>query len=166
MRGFPHPGGPRGRRAGHAHGGGAHEGAGEASGSLAPPDSGGGRVRGWHPGPALAQRGAPGGGPGVGGRGGVGRLSSVLGVLLGETTTIGVRGHRVTRWMADREIKEVVTRFGTLRVKCAWLGGKLVNVAPEYEDCKAAAASSGVPLKVVMAEAVRACVEEWDQPAS
>lgn len=94
-----------------------------------------------------------------------GCLSSVLGVLLGETTTIGVRGHRVTRWMADREIKEVVTRFGTLRVKCAYLGGKLVNVAPEYEDCKAAAASSGKPLKVVMSEALRACMEEWCWPS-
>jgi len=83
----------------------------------------------------------------------VGCLNPVLGVLLSETTTIGVRGHRVTRWMAEREIKEVVTRFGTLRVKYAYLGGKLVNVAPEYEDCKAAAASCGVPLKVVMAEA-------------
>ncbi|MEW6399925.1 MAG: nickel insertion protein, partial [Bacillota bacterium] len=53
------------------------------------------------------------------------------------------------------------TRFGTLRVKCAYLDGKLVNVAPEYEDCKAAAASSGVPLKVVMAEATRAALERW-----
>jgi uncharacterized protein (TIGR00299 family) protein len=90
-----------------------------------------------------------------------GCLSSMLGVLLSETTTIGVRGHRVTRWMAEREVKEVVTRFGTVRVKCAYLGGKLVNVAPEYEDCKAAAASSGAPLKVVMAEALRAGMEGW-----
>lgn len=88
-------------------------------------------------------------------------LTAVLGVLLRETTTLGVRGHRATRWMAERHIKEVPTRFGTLRVKCAYLDGKLVNVAPEYEDCKAAAASSGVPLKVVMAEAMKAALQRW-----
>ncbi|MGE5484029.1 MAG: nickel pincer cofactor biosynthesis protein LarC [Ignavibacteriales bacterium] len=88
------------------------------------------------------------------------RLMPVLDVLFRETTTIGVRGHRVTRWVADREIREVRTPYGGIRIKCAYLGGKVVNAAPEYEDCKRAAASHGVPLKVVIGEALKATFEQ------
>ncbi|MEW6545422.1 MAG: nickel pincer cofactor biosynthesis protein LarC [Bacillota bacterium] len=84
-------------------------------------------------------------------------LAAVISVFLRETTTIGVRGYRVTRWLASREVREVTTPYGTVRVKCAYLGGKLVNVAPEYGDCKALAASSGVPLKEVFAAALAVC---------
>jgi uncharacterized protein (DUF111 family) len=44
----------------------------------------------------------------------------------------------------------VETAYGPLNVKVAWLDGKVVNVAPEYDDCKRVAEEKSVPLKQVL----------------
>jgi uncharacterized protein (DUF111 family) len=36
-----------------------------------------------------------------------------------------------------------------VRVKVAWLGNQVVNVAPEYEDCREIARRHGLPLKEI-----------------
>ena len=43
-----------------------------------------------------------------------------------------------------------------MRVKLGRLNGELVQAAPEYESCRAAAAKAGVPLKAVYAAAQKA----------
>jgi uncharacterized protein (TIGR00299 family) protein len=87
---------------------------------------------------------------------GDGARDAVVGVVLAETSTIGVRFDRVERKMLTRELVPVETPYGAVRMKVARDGGRVVNAAPEFEDCKAAAASAGVPLKVVYAAAVAA----------
>lgn len=77
---------------------------------------------------------------------------AVAAAMLRETTTIGVRFDPVARRVLDREIRHVETRFGRLPVKVARLDGAVVNAAPEYEHCRAAARVAGVPLKQVFAE--------------
>ena len=67
-----------------------------------------------------------------------------------QTTTIGVRIHQARRKVLKREIVTVETAYGPLNVKLAWLDGKIVNVAPEYEDCRRIAEEKGVPLKQVI----------------
>jgi uncharacterized protein (DUF111 family) len=42
--------------------------------------------------------------------------------------------------------------LGSIRVKVARLDGHILNVAPEYDDCRKAAMERGVPLKQVLAE--------------
>ena len=74
-------------------------------------------------------------------------------LLFRETTTLGVRRSNVQRTELQRDIVDVETSFGTIRVKVGRLNGRILNVAPEYEDCKVIAASRGVPLKQVLAEA-------------
>ncbi len=81
---------------------------------------------------------------------------AVTAVMLRETTTIGVRFDRVARRVLAREIRHVDTRFGRLPIKIARLDGDIVNAAPEYEDCRAAARAAGVPLKQVFSEAMAA----------
>jgi uncharacterized protein (TIGR00299 family) protein len=81
---------------------------------------------------------------------------AVTAVMLRETTTIGVRFDRVARRVLDREIRHVDTRFGRLPIKIARLDGDIVNAAPEYEACRAAARAAGVPLKQVFTEAMAA----------
>jgi hypothetical protein len=81
---------------------------------------------------------------------------AVTAAMLRETTTIGVRFDRVARRVLEREIRHVDTRFGRLPVKIARLDGDVVNAAPEYEACRAAARAAGVPLKQVFAEALAA----------
>jgi uncharacterized protein (DUF111 family) len=70
-----------------------------------------------------------------------------------ETTTLGVRRSIATRQTLQRELVTVETAFGAIRVKVACMNGRTLNVAPEYDDCRAVATEKGVPLKRVMAEA-------------
>jgi uncharacterized protein (TIGR00299 family) protein len=73
-------------------------------------------------------------------------------VLFSETSTIGVRFHPVSRLKLRREVREVATQWGSVRVKFSH-GGDAVTVAPEYDDCRRIATEHQVPLKTVMEEA-------------
>lgn len=73
--------------------------------------------------------------------------------LLQETTSIGLRWRVENRIKAHRSIVEIPTRYGVVRFKVAEACGRVVNVAPEYEDCKRIAREKGIPLKEVMEEA-------------
>ena len=78
-------------------------------------------------------------------------LESVLTHLLfQETTTIGVRITEARRKVLEREVVKVETEFGPVRMKVARLEGKIVNAAPEFEDCRRLADEKSVPLKEVM----------------
>jgi len=77
-------------------------------------------------------------------------------LLLRETTTFGVRRHRATRRKLRRQWATVQTDFGRLRVKLGYLGNRLVQVSPEYEDCRRAADRHRVPLKTVYEAAAEA----------
>ncbi len=70
-------------------------------------------------------------------------------VLFAETSTLGLRMIAAERRVLTREITEVETSFGKIRVKYNDRGG----FAPEYEDCRRLAAEKGVPLRVVISEA-------------
>ena len=77
-------------------------------------------------------------------------------LLLRETPTLGVRWQVLSRYKAGREMREVETPWGTVRVKVKLLEGKAVAAAPEYDDCARLAAERGVPLAEVMAAARQA----------
>ncbi|MFW6007311.1 MAG: nickel insertion protein [Halanaerobiales bacterium] len=80
-------------------------------------------------------------------------LEKVANILLQETTTIGVRIiDNIKRICLDREIKKVDTPWGTARVKIAYKNGEIINIAPEYEDCKKIAEFEDIPLKQVYQE--------------
>ncbi|MGC3999808.1 MAG: DUF111 family protein [Anaeromyxobacter sp.] len=82
--------------------------------------------------------------------------AGVTGVLLAETTTLGVRRHRVEREALERRLDSVETPYGTVRVKVALSGGRALGAHPEYEDCLARARAAGVPVREVMAAALAA----------
>jgi len=88
------------------------------------------------------------------------RRDAIADILFSETTTIGLRYHPVSRLKLEREIKQVQTRWGPIRVKVSRRGGGVVNLSPEYEDCRRAAAEHGVALKAVMREAHSAAHEQ------
>jgi uncharacterized protein (DUF111 family) len=52
-------------------------------------------------------------------------------------------------------MKEVLTVYGTVRVKVAYTPDGRVHGAPEYEDCKRLARERAVPLKLVYEAALR-----------
>ena len=70
-------------------------------------------------------------------------------LMFRETTTLGVRATRTRRWVVLREIREIQTGYGPVRVKLARWQGQVINVSPEYEDLKAIAEKTGEPLKTV-----------------
>ena len=74
-------------------------------------------------------------------------------MLFEQTTTIGVRIYEARRKVLERELVSVQTPYGTVKVKVAKRDGKVLNVAPEYEDCQRLATEKDVPLKQVMAAA-------------
>jgi uncharacterized protein (DUF111 family) len=75
-------------------------------------------------------------------------------LLFDETTTLGVRSYEVERRALEREFVSVETKFGAISVKVArGRDGRVRNVAPEFEDCRAAALGAGVPLREVEAAA-------------
>jgi hypothetical protein len=80
-------------------------------------------------------------------------LERIGALVLAETTTIGLRHYRVGRMEMRREVREVETPYGAVRVKISRGPMGSANAAPEFEDCKLRAAESGVPLKRVMAAA-------------
>jgi pyridinium-3,5-bisthiocarboxylic acid mononucleotide nickel chelatase len=71
-----------------------------------------------------------------------------------ETSTLGIRATRISRTVLARELVEVRTRYGPVRMKLGRAAFGLVNSAPEFEDCARAAREHKVPVKEVMAEAI------------
>lgn len=70
--------------------------------------------------------------------------------LLEHSTTLGVRMTTAQRVTAQRRIIEVQTPLGSAHVKVKELGGKAVDVAPEYEDCRRISRQTGRDLREVM----------------
>ena len=83
-------------------------------------------------------------------------LEALSFIIFHETTTIGIRTHRVDRTTLDREFVEVETEFGKVNIKVSRLDGEVVNFAPEYEDCARIARQKNIALKRVQALAVSA----------
>jgi uncharacterized protein (TIGR00299 family) protein len=84
------------------------------------------------------------------------QVAAIEAILFAETTTFGVRRHRTARTKLTRTLVLVETAYGPVNVKIGRHGDRIVTVAPEFEDCRAAAARAAVPLRTVMDAAVRA----------
>lgn len=87
------------------------------------------------------------------------RLRDLAALLFRESTTIGLRWQTVERMRLGREMLRLPTIFGPVTFKVARQGGRVVNLTPEFEECRLLARSTGRPLKEVM-ERVR--VDGWE----
>ncbi|MFC5381129.1 nickel pincer cofactor biosynthesis protein LarC [Aquipuribacter nitratireducens] len=85
------------------------------------------------------------------------RASAVRDVVVRETSAIGMRVQAVAKHALPRDEVSVALHgehgVDHVRVKRAWLDGRVVNVQPEWEDVAVAAARTGTPAKVVLARA-------------
>ena len=70
----------------------------------------------------------------------------VLDVIFEETTSIGVRKHKVEKIMLNRDFSKVKTEYGDITVKKSYYKGKLVKYKPEYEECKAIAKEKNISI--------------------
>jgi hypothetical protein len=93
----------------------------------------------------------------------LGQMPVVTEFLLRETTTIGLRWREERRERAERETRSFDTRYGKIRFKLARWEGTVINLSPEYEDCKKLATRTGVPLKDIFEEAKKAARVVWEK---
>jgi pyridinium-3,5-bisthiocarboxylic acid mononucleotide nickel chelatase len=84
------------------------------------------------------------------------QLAEVQEIILRHTSTFGVRYREVDRLALDRTFVSVTTPYGTLAIKLGMLRGEVIQVAPEFEDCRKAAEKAGIPIKTVYDAAVQA----------
>jgi pyridinium-3,5-bisthiocarboxylic acid mononucleotide nickel chelatase len=79
-------------------------------------------------------------------------------VLFRETTTLGIRRTTQQRAILQREIQQVETKYGKVRVKVAWKEKEAIaNVQPEYEDCAELARQHHIPWREVQ----RLALQSW-----
>jgi pyridinium-3,5-bisthiocarboxylic acid mononucleotide nickel chelatase len=78
------------------------------------------------------------------------KLAECEGILFRETTTLGIRRTTQQRAILEREIQQVETEYGLVRVKVAWQGKDVIaNVQPEYEDCAELARKHHIPWREI-----------------
>jgi hypothetical protein len=82
------------------------------------------------------------------------KAKAMAGVMLRETTTLGVRMQEVRRWVLPRHVQSVQTSGGTVRMKVADTGRGDRKAAPEYRDCRHIAERTGRPVREIMEEAI------------
>jgi pyridinium-3,5-bisthiocarboxylic acid mononucleotide nickel chelatase len=87
------------------------------------------------------------------------RREALSAVLFTDSTTIGVRYQEVLRERLAREVRIVETPVGAIRFKVATRDGRVLNAAPEFEDCARAAADRGMSIKDVQALAHKAWLD-------
>jgi pyridinium-3,5-bisthiocarboxylic acid mononucleotide nickel chelatase len=88
-------------------------------------------------------------------------LLSCEAVLFRETTTLGIRRTNQQRAILQREIQQVETEYGNVRLKIAWKGQftekAIANVQPEYEDCAELARKHNIPWREIQ----RLALQRW-----
>ncbi|WP_392531321.1 nickel pincer cofactor biosynthesis protein LarC [Nostoc sp. C117] len=88
-------------------------------------------------------------------------LLSCEAVIFRETTTLGIRRSNQERAILQREIQQVETEYGKVRVKLAWKGQSvekvIANVQPEYEDCAELARKHNIPWREIQ----RLALQSW-----
>lgn len=77
------------------------------------------------------------------------RLDDVLETLYAETTTLGVRIRPTGKHELERESTTIEIEGFEVRVKIGKLNGRVVNIAPEFEDAAKVARITGLPLKEI-----------------
>jgi uncharacterized protein (TIGR00299 family) protein len=76
--------------------------------------------------------------------------------ILRESATLGVRMHHAERLKVGREVREIETPLGPVRVKLKTIGADVIAVTPEYDDCRALAEKLKLPVEAVMARVTQA----------
>jgi pyridinium-3,5-bisthiocarboxylic acid mononucleotide nickel chelatase len=75
--------------------------------------------------------------------------TKIVHALLTETSAFGLRRSEKSRYKLERRFEKVETPFGEITIKIGLLYGEIVQVAPEFESCRAAAMRSNQPLHLV-----------------
>jgi hypothetical protein len=85
-------------------------------------------------------------------------------LIFRETTTLGVRWREERREILRREHITVETAYGQIRLKLGRASdGRIVNSAPEFDDCRAAAEKHNVAVREIQMAALTAFAQKDSQ---
>lgn len=90
------------------------------------------------------------------------RVAGMEKVIFEETTSLGYRYQTMEKRGLRREVKELGTEYGPVKVKFGFYGDK-VNVAPEFDSCRELAEREDLSLKEVYREAEKAAFRYMEQ---
>jgi uncharacterized protein (TIGR00299 family) protein len=82
-------------------------------------------------------------------------------LILSESSTLGLRIRQDRRSCLDRRHTTVSTPYGDIRIKIGSRAGEKLNTAPEFEDCRAAAAKYHIAVKQVQQAAIAAYLQQF-----
>ncbi len=85
-----------------------------------------------------------------------GAVEKIADIIFTETTAFGVRMEKIARLKLTRKFETVKTAHGEVTVKLGFKGDHLLQIAPEFESCRAVAERVGVPLREVHLAALQA----------
>jgi uncharacterized protein (DUF111 family) len=84
------------------------------------------------------------------------KVQPLADIIFAETTAFGLRVEKIQRLKLARRFETVRTLHGEITVKLGFKGERLLQVAPEFESCRAASGRAGVTLREVHAAALEA----------
>jgi uncharacterized protein (DUF111 family) len=77
-------------------------------------------------------------------------------IIFAETTAFGLRVEKIQRMKLTRRFEAVKTPHGEVTVKLGFKGDRLLQIAPEFESCRAVAEQAGITLREVHGAALEA----------
>jgi uncharacterized protein (DUF111 family) len=77
-------------------------------------------------------------------------------IIFAETTAFGLRIEKIQRLKLTRRFETVKTPHGGVTVKLGFKGERLLQIAPEFESCRAVAKRTGITLREVHTAALEA----------
>jgi len=77
-------------------------------------------------------------------------------IIFRETSAFGLRTEQLVRLKLERQFEKVITEFGEVTIKLGLKAGQVVQVAPEFESCRAVSHQSGQSLRAIYEAATRA----------
>ncbi|MGG0719917.1 nickel insertion protein [Robertmurraya massiliosenegalensis] len=82
------------------------------------------------------------------------KLSKLSQIIFTETTSFGIRHYPVTCHRIERKFEKVNTPWGDVNIKIGKHLGEIVQLSPEYEDCKNIAQQFNLPLGTIYQTAI------------
>ncbi|GDX11128.1 hypothetical protein LBMAG57_29000 [Verrucomicrobiota bacterium] len=83
-------------------------------------------------------------------------VEKIADIIFTETTAFGLRVEKIARLKLTRKFETVKTVHGEVTVKLGFKGERLLQIAPEFESCRAIAERAGVPLREIHSAALGA----------
>jgi len=90
--------------------------------------------------------------------------AKLINIILQETTTLGVRIQPVSRRIAQREIRPFNSSLGQVNIKYKIYRGRVLEMAPEYEDVRHIAGEKSIPFMQVRRTITEEASRSWPGP--